>query len=145
MSAQKITPQEAADAMRERGYVYLDVRTVEEFELGHPEGAYNVPWQLPGAKPNPDFLRVVRAAFELEQPIVVGCRTGQRSGPASSALADAGFVHVLELGAGYAGKRDPFGRLLEPGWERVGLPTATQSAAGRSYGELCEGTTGSGA
>jgi rhodanese-related sulfurtransferase len=145
LGTQQISPREAASAMRERGYVYIDVRSVEEFELGHPEGAYNVPWQQRGAAANPDFLRVVRAAFDLAQPLLVGCQTGQRSGPASTALAQAGFRDLLEQRAGYAGRRDAFGRLLEPGWQAAGLPTTTQAAPGRSYRELSERATESGA
>jgi rhodanese-related sulfurtransferase len=126
--------------MRDEGHVYLDVRTVEEFELGHPEGAYNVPWQLVrGQEPNPDFGRVVERAFAHDQPLIVGCRTGQRSVPASAALLALGFVHVVEQHAGYAGKRDAFGGVVERGWEQVGLPTATQPQVGHSYGELREG------
>jgi rhodanese-related sulfurtransferase len=145
VSTQQISPQEAASAMHERGHVYIDVRSVEEFELGHPQGAYNVPWLQRGAAANPDFLRVMRAAFDLGQPLLVGCQTGQRSGPASTALARAGFREVLEQRAGYAGRRDAFGRLLEPGWQAAGLPTATQAAPGRSYRELCERAAESGA
>jgi len=56
-------------------YVYVDVRTVEEFEQGHVPGAYNVPilfrTQM-GMQPNPEFLAVVKRVFAREQKIVFG-------------------------------------------------------------------------
>ena len=140
MTWSRISADAAMRAMRDAGHLYLDVRTVEEFELGHPRGAYNVPWQLRGARgqePNPQFARLVGAVFAREQALIVGCQSGLRSGPASAALIELGFLHVAEQQAGYAGRRDAFGRMLEPGWERAGLPTAMQAEVGRSYRELC--------
>ena len=56
-------------------YVYVDVRTVEEFEQGHVPGAYNIPilfrTQL-GMQPNPEFLGVVKRLFSRKQKIVFG-------------------------------------------------------------------------
>ena len=56
-------------------YVYVDVRTVEEFEQGHVPGAYNIPISFRtdrGMQPNPDFLPVVKRVFGPEQKIVFG-------------------------------------------------------------------------
>lgn len=41
----RISPQEASQKLAE-GWTYVDVRTVEEFEAGHPPGAVNVPIAL---------------------------------------------------------------------------------------------------
>ena len=38
----RVTPTEAAALVNE-GWIYLDVRSIPEFELGHPAGAVNVP------------------------------------------------------------------------------------------------------
>ena len=44
MEIGQLTPPEAHDILKtNREAVYLDVRTVEEFEAGHPAGAHNVP------------------------------------------------------------------------------------------------------
>jgi rhodanese-related sulfurtransferase len=129
-------PAAAAQAMQS-GAVYLDVRSVEEFELGHPAGAFNVPWLLRGAsEPNPQFLSVVRAAFDVGRALIVGCQAGVRSREATAALAEAGFREVAEQVDGYGGRRDPFGRRLAAGWQGEGHPTATQAQPGRSYREL---------
>lgn len=134
-----MNPREAAEAMR-NGAAYLDVRSVEEFELGHPEGAFNVPWELRGAPlPNPEFVRVVRAHFAPEARLIVGCQSGVRSRYAAAALRDAGFDAVSEQVDGFGGRRDPFGQKLADGWERAGLPTSLRAAPGRSYRELLEG------
>jgi rhodanese-related sulfurtransferase len=135
----RITPLEAARHLREDGYAYLDVRTVEEFELGHPSGAFNVPWLLKrgDAQPNPHFVQVVQAKFPLQRGLVVGCQSGNRSRGATAALIAGGYEHVLEQRAGYGGEKDAFGKLVEPGWERAGLPTETTTEAGHSYQELC--------
>jgi rhodanese-related sulfurtransferase len=141
----RITPSEAARSMNETDGTYLDVRTVAEFEAGHPEGAFNVPWQLenPG-EPNPRFVAVASASFDKAQTLIIGCQTGRRSTLAAAALTEAGFNHVLEQFAGYAGRKDAFGKMIQAGWERAGLPITTQAAPGHSYRELCEAKPGSG-
>ncbi len=141
MSARRIDAQAAARLLSEEGYLYLDVRTHQEFELGHPLGAYNVPLLLmsaTGMQPNPEFLRVVQASFALEEKLVIGCKSGARSQQALALLVQAGYTQLVEQRAGYSGQRDPFGRVLERGWQELGLPNALHAAAGRSYAELQE-------
>jgi rhodanese-related sulfurtransferase len=135
----RVSPAEAHDLVSREGYVHVDVRTEAEFGEGHPAGAYNVPFQLPlgdGMADNPDFVRVMQARFPTETPIVVGCRSGQRSLRAARALAGAGYVRVVDQRAGWAGVRSPFGELKEKGWQAAGLPAETATAAGHAYAEL---------
>ena len=64
--AKVISPEDALEKMEDEDYAYVDVRSVQEFEGGHPEGAYNVPWKHMGAsgmQPNDDFLKVMEATF----------------------------------------------------------------------------------
>ncbi|HEX7480844.1 MAG TPA: rhodanese-like domain-containing protein [Polyangiales bacterium] len=139
MTHARISAQEAAQLMAAEGYVYLDVRAPEEFGLGHPQGAYNVPLMLLGSsgmQPNAEFLRVVQASFGVEAKLVVGCQAGNRSQRACVQLLAAGYVSVVEQRAGFAGARDAFGRVVEVGWQGAGLPTQTQAVAGRSYEAL---------
>jgi rhodanese-related sulfurtransferase len=44
MEVRRISPQEARSLLDSaQGYIYLDVRTTEEFEAGHVSGAKNIP------------------------------------------------------------------------------------------------------
>ncbi|MGD8863253.1 MAG: rhodanese-like domain-containing protein [Myxococcales bacterium] len=139
MGLTRISPDEAYRLMRDEGYVYLDVRTPEEFAQGHPARAYNIPIMVPAAHgmvEYADFITVARAAFEPETKIVVGCRSGNRSQAAAKRLLDAGFSHVVEQRAGWAGARDPFGRAGELGWQASGLPHAEEPEPGRDHETL---------
>lgn len=134
----RISPQEASQKLAE-GWTYVDVRTVEEFEAGHPPGAVNVPIALsaPGRMtPNPDFLPVMTAAFSKDAKIVVGCKAGGRSMRAAQELLAAGFTNVVDQRAGWDGARDPFGQIVEPGWSRAGLAIEQGNPTGRSWEEM---------
>lgn len=138
MSAKKIQPEEALTHLKD-GWVYLDVRTTEEFAAGHPEGAYNVPLlqQGPGGMaPNPEFLKVVEANFEKDAKLVVGCKAGGRSAKACALLEQAGYSNLLDQTAGYLGKVNPFSGQQELGWHQKELPTKTEALEGRDYDAL---------
>jgi rhodanese-related sulfurtransferase len=135
---QRLTPAEASAKIAD-GFTYVDVRTPQEFEAGHPAGAFNVPIALngpAGMAPNDDFIRVMLASFGKEGRVVVGCKAGVRSMKAAQALVAAGFTNVLEQKAGWDGQRSPFGQVLEKGWSQAGLPVETGSPAGRTWDEL---------
>lgn len=123
--------------MTNEGYALLDVRSVMEFEAGHPEGAWNVPWMVlepTGRHANPDFLRVVRALFpDKATRLVLTCQSGNRSLQALQALAAEGYEALVDQRAGWGGVRDAFGQLTEKGWASEGLPTATGAGGERSY------------
>jgi rhodanese-related sulfurtransferase len=137
----RISPQEARVKLVE-GWTYVDVRTVQEFEAGHPPGAVNAPLMHAGPGgmvANPDFLPVMRAAFPLDATLIVGCKSGGRSLRALQALAGAGFTRVLDQRAGWDGARDAFGQISEPGWSRSGLPVELGRPERGSWDELKKG------
>lgn len=137
----RISPQEAQDKLDE-GYTYVDVRSEPEFKEGHPKGAFNVPLMHMGAggmTPNPDFLRVMNAAFAKDAKLVLGCKAGGRSMRAAIALTADGFTDVIDQRAGWDGARDAFGQLSEPGWSRAGLPIEMGEPDGRAYATLPRG------
>jgi phage shock protein E len=68
----------------------IDVRESYEFEDGHYEGAINIPL---GTIPN--NMDKIRA---MSQPIVVYCRSGNRSGMALTILKQAGIQEVYNGG-----------------------------------------------
>lgn len=71
----------------------LDVRTVEEFQQAHIEGATLVPVD--------ELLdRTSELPSDKDAPIFVYCRSGNRSGTASGYLVDLGYTHVVNLAGG---------------------------------------------
>lgn len=138
MPVKRVSPGEAHTLVDEQGYAYLDVRSVPEFEAGHPQGAYNIPLAHlgpAGMTPNFDFLTVVRKTFPHDSKLVVGCKSGGRSLQAATILLSSDYVDVIDQRSGFTGGLDASGR-PEPGWGPKGLPSATKAEAGRSYDEL---------
>lgn len=141
MAVKEITPQEAHDLLaKEPDCVYIDVRTVHEFCAGHPQGAVNIPIAFPdpgrGMALNQDFLKVVEGQFSKEKKIIVGCQAGPRSEAAARMLMEAGYQDVSNMQGGFGGMRDPFGRVIAPGWSSLGLPVSQENGAGVSYESL---------
>ncbi len=137
--AKRISPQEAQELITKQGYSYVDVRSVQEFEGGHPEGSYNVPLLDAGPAgmvPNGDFVAVMGKAFPKDAKLVVGCLAGGRSAKACAALESAGYTNLVDQRAGWGGAKDQFGRLTEPGWSGAGLPSAAGPDAVRGYAAL---------
>ena len=131
MAFSRVSPEEALQLLEQEGYVYVDVRSVQEFAGGHPKGAYNVPLLHlgpQGPRPNPDFLTVMERHFPKDTKIVVGCQSGGRSLQAGSLLERAGFTEVKDQRAGFQGA--PGG---EAGWAPKGLPVEGQAPAERTW------------
>ncbi|EPS59300.1 hypothetical protein M569_15510, partial [Genlisea aurea] len=83
---------------------YLDVRTEEEFKIGHVANAVNIPYMFNtprGRIKNPEFVDKVLGVFGKEDDIIVGCQSGVRSASAASDLMDAGFEKVVNMAGGY--------------------------------------------
>jgi rhodanese-related sulfurtransferase len=138
MSVKRVSPEEALSLVEKDGWVYVDVRSVPEFEGGHPKGAYNVPLAHlgpAGMSPNHEFLRVMEKTFSKDSKLVVGCQSGGRSLQAATILLSAGFPNVVDQRAGYRGGIGPSGR-PEPGWGPKGLPSSTVADEGRSWEQL---------
>src|SRR5258705_1436335 len=94
---QRISPQDAKRLMADEGYTYVDVRSIPEFEAGHPAGAANVPLLHrgpAGMTPNPEFLTVMMACFAKDAKLVVGCQGGGRAMRAADELARAVSTQV---------------------------------------------------
>jgi len=83
----------SSDARRlvEGGARLLDVRTPEEFAVGHISGAINIPVQ--------ELDRRMGEIEPKDRAVVLYCRSGNRSGRAARMLKSAGYVAVHDLGA----------------------------------------------
>lgn len=136
MTIKHITVQQAHQEQG-AGATYLDVRSIAEFEQGHPEGAFNIPLmhadpETRQMRPNPEFLDVVRANFPPDTQLVIGCQMGGRSAKAAEILATAGYRDVANVLGGYGGAPQ-FGHV---GWVQAGLPVSTAAGADRDYTAL---------
>ena len=83
---------EAATMMEEESsYIILDVRTTEEYSEKHIPGAINIPNETIGTEDIPELP-------DIEQLILVYCRSGNRSKQASEKLVKLGYTNIVEFG-----------------------------------------------
>ena len=128
MSLKNVDVQTAYRLQSDDGYIYVDVRSVSEYESGHAKGADNVPLlHLDAAtrqmRPNPDFLSVMQDKYPRGTKLLIGCQMGGRSTQASQLLLSAGYEDVTNVQGGFGGARDPrTGQLIAEGWVDAGLP-----------------------
>lgn len=137
----EVSPQEAHDLMEnDPEYIYLDVRSVPEFDAGHPAKSINIPILhfTPGVgmSPNPDFVAVVEANIPKDAKLLVGCKTGGRSAQACTILGQLGYSNATNVRGGFVGAMDQFGRVVEPGWSALNLPVSTDLDDDSSYETL---------
>lgn len=120
--------------------IYLDVRSVPEFEQGHPEKARNIPIidLVPGMGmvPNPDFTKVVEANIPKDATILVGCKSGGRSARAIEIMTQMGYQNLSNVRTGFVGSMDMTGRITEPGWSMLDLPQCKACEDSASYEKL---------
>jgi rhodanese-related sulfurtransferase len=106
--------------------VLLDVRDRTEYSfVGHATGSVNIPWKnAPDWKPNPNFLAEVRQRFpNLNTPLLLMCRSGQRSLDACKALAEVGYTDLTNIEEGFEGPLDEHKhRGALGGWRAHELP-----------------------
>ncbi len=136
MAVKRIVPKEALDLLSQ-GYSYVDVRSIPEFESGHPAGAFNVPLMhfMPGRgmTPNADFAAVMQKRWPKESLLIIGCKTSGRSLRAAELLAGLGYTGVMDMRGGFEGERDASGAMVVPGWKEAGLPVETTSPAEKTW------------
>ena len=137
----ELNAQQAYDLMQsDPEYIYLDVRSVPEFEAGHPTRAINIPIMhfAPGVgmSPNQDFITVVEAALSKDAKLVIGCKSGGRSARACEVMSQMGYTNVANVRGGFVGAMDNFGRVTEPGWSMLNLPTCTECVDEARYQTL---------
>jgi rhodanese-related sulfurtransferase len=105
--------------------VFVDCRSEMEYLfVGRPVGAHHVAWNDgPDWDVNPHFVGQVRKIASVNRPVVVICRSGQRSVSAGQALEQAGFTEVYNVLEGFEGPLDDHHhRNTLSGWRMEGLP-----------------------
>ncbi|WP_135609925.1 rhodanese-like domain-containing protein [Methanococcoides sp. AM1] len=83
-----VSVQEAKEMIDSGDVFLLDVRTVNEFETEHIEGAVNIDVNELGSRLD---------EVPQDETILVYCRTGVRSAAASNILVDAGYTDVYNM------------------------------------------------
>ncbi|MGH9761969.1 MAG: rhodanese-like domain-containing protein [Blastocatellia bacterium] len=136
----EISPREAYELMeRDPEYIYLDVRSVPEYEAGHPIGALNIPllhFTSGGMTPNDEFITVVEANIPKEAKVVIGCKSGGRSARACQMLSQIGYQDVTNVRGGFHGAADGSGQVAEPGWSALNLPLCGDCKEETHYNSL---------
>lgn len=82
-------PEKARQAwpLIQSGALLIDVRTKEEFDAGHLEGAVNIPWE--------DTAALKQAIGDDKQrQVVLYCRSGNRSGKSIAMLEAEGYTRL---------------------------------------------------
>jgi len=75
------------------GLVVLDVRTPEEFQAGHLDGAVMIDFY------EPDFAARI-ADLDRDAPYLLYCHSGNRSGSTRKIMEDLGFTNVSDVDGG---------------------------------------------
>ena len=88
----QISQEEAMRMMQEDdGHVIVDVRRQDEYDAGHIPGAILIPNEEIGPE-RPEALP------DLDQIILIYCRSGNRSKQAAQKLFDMGYTNIYEFG-----------------------------------------------
>ena len=84
------TEQSAVQPEKAKG-VWIDVRSAEEFNAGHLQGAVNIP--------HDKIIEGVKAiGSDKDAPINLYCRSGRRAETALTELKNAGYTNVTNHG-----------------------------------------------
>jgi rhodanese-related sulfurtransferase len=121
-----LMPKDAFDFLHSNpDAVLVDCRSEMEYLfVGHPKGAHHVAWNDgPDWDINPHFVGQVKKIASVNRPVVVICRSGQRSISAGQALEEAGFTDVYNVLEGFEGQLDDeHHRGTLGGWRKENLP-----------------------
>ncbi len=84
--------QQALDLIEQKQALIVDVRTLDEYNSGHVENALLIPLDTISTQP-------LEQIPDLDTPIIVYCRSGNRSNQALGLLEDIGYTEVYDLGS----------------------------------------------
>lgn len=88
----QISQDEAKEMMKKNdGHIIVDVRRQDEYDQGHIPGAILIPNESIGAQRPAELPN-------LNQIILVYCRSGRRSKEAAQKLFDMGYKNIYEFG-----------------------------------------------
>jgi hydroxyacylglutathione hydrolase len=85
-----------AESLMASGRTVIDLREQKEWDAGHIDGAVHRPLGT---------IRESMAGVDPTTPIAVHCQAGTRSAIGASVLESMGFTDVVDLTAGWSGRR----------------------------------------
>lgn len=97
----KISQVIAKQMMKEdKGQRIVDVRTIKEYNSGHIPGAICIPNETIGSTRDPRTGEMERPKElpDLDQILLIYCRSGYRSRLAALKLADMGYTRLYDFG-----------------------------------------------
>lgn len=88
----KVTPDETLELLNKESEIYLiDVRTKAEYDTGYIKGALNIPLDVIEAE--------VQAKYsDKDTPLILYCRSGNRSNQALKKLEALGYTRIYDAG-----------------------------------------------
>ena len=93
-SIKTVSADEFAQIIKSDSVILVDVRTEDEYNAGHIEGARNIDVL------KDDFNNIATTSLPKDKEIAVYCRSGKRSMKAANILAKDGFK-VINLKGGW--------------------------------------------
>lgn len=91
-------------------YTLIDVRTKEEYNAAHIQGAINIDYY------NDDFAKIIEAKLkDKNKAYIIYCRSGRRSLYAAEILEKLGFTNITNMKGG----------ILD--WQSAGKPLVKQA------------------
>lgn len=100
---QAFSPMEVTQLINHQHAVIIDIRSKDDFSIGHLPKAKHIPNDILADKVN-------NLARNKETPIIVVCQNGNQSARACSVIQKAGYTKVGNLAEGILG------------WQKAGLP-----------------------
>lgn len=88
-----VTPDEMKELSQMDGVQLVDVRTPEEFMEGHIKGFQNIDFMS-------DTFREEIEKLDKNKPVIVYCKSGNRSGKSCKIMQEKGFIKIYDLEGG---------------------------------------------
>ena len=111
------------------GWIYLDVRTPEEFQQGHAPGAYNAPIAVDGSGWDDASTRTSRKssndAFRRTPSSSSAARRAFAPSAPATCWRSSATSNLINMDGGFSGRRDQLGTLLVEGWQGCGFEAET--------------------
>jgi len=90
-NGQQIEPQALVRLLQKQQAPFiLDVRTAQEYQQGHIQGAINISYDL--LEENSQLIDAYK-----DKPVIVYCRSGKRAQRAEQILQRKGFTQLIDL------------------------------------------------